>query len=363
MKIDEMNIKEIDARLAEIANEVETRSGDELDALKNEVAALQERKAELNAMEVRMSIANQINNGAGTVVETSATVDANEARANEFVKNGKVEMRSILSTGKIATPTNVGGIYGLGEVGSGIVDDVNAIALTGTGAWTAAYKKTDAEAADVTDGSAIGGTASTYDYVTINPAEWGILDEISKQVAKLTPLSYLQSIENSAVIALRAFAAKKIVENVQKSTLVENVTVAIDADFLRTVALGFRPIEGKGETKLYVSQADLLKIGKVRGTNEKKALYEINFDAGSATTGTITEGGLAVKFRILDNLAEGTQLYGQPGTIDMPMWDNYSVETDEGGDYFKRNMIGIRGLQTANADLAAYHGMQKITQE
>jgi len=46
----------------------------------------------------------------------------------------------------------------------------------------------------------------------------------------------------------------------------------------------------------------------------------------------------------------------------MPMWDNYAVETDEGGDYFKRNMIGIRGLQTANADLVAYHGMQIIKQ-
>ena len=71
---------------------------------------------------------------------------------------------------------------------------------------------------------------------------------------------------------------------------------------------------------------------------------------------------MAAAFRILDGLTAGTQLYGQPATIDMPMWGNYAVETDEGGDYFKRNMIGIKGTQTANADLVVLNGMQVIKQ-
>lgn len=312
-----------------------------------------------------MAIANQINAGAiaGKTVETSAPTNEKEQRAQEFVKNHHIEMRAVLSTGQIATPTNVGGVHGLGEIGSGIVDDVNAIALTGVGTWKAAYKKTDAVAADVTDGSKIGGTASAYDYVEINPAEWGILDEISQQVAKLTPLTYLQAVENSALIALRSFAAKKIVTNVLASTLIESKIVALDADFLRTLVLGFRPIEGKGIAKLYITAADLATLGKVRGTNEKRPLYEIAFDPSTVTSGVISEGGLATPFRIIDTLADGTQLYGQPGTIDMPMWDGYKVETNDGGEYFARNMIAVRGLQTANADLAAYHGMQKITQK
>ena len=71
---------------------------------------------------------------------------------------------------------------------------------------------------------------------------------------------------------------------------------------------------------------------------------------------------MAAAFRILDGLTAGTQFYGQPMNIDMPMWGDYAVETDEGGDYFKRNMIGIKGTQTAGADLVAKNGMQKITQ-
>ena len=124
----------------------------------------------------------------------------------------------------------------------------------------------------------------------------------------------------------------------------------------------FWAIKGKGACKLYISQADLATLGAVRGTNEKKALYEITFDNETNTSGTIKEGGMAAAFRILDGLTAGTQLYGQPATIDMPMWGNYEVSTDEGGDYFKRNMIGIKGTQTANADLVAKNGMQVIKQ-
>ena len=191
----------------------------------------------------------------------------------------------------------------------------------------------------------------------------GVLDEISKQVKKQSPLDYQGAIEDSAVSALRDTASAKILAAVQASSLKEAIfSRALDQNFLRKTVLGFRPIKGKGACKLYISQADLDTLGTVRGTNEKRALYEITFADETNTSGTIKEGGIAVSFRILDGLTAGTQLYGQPGAIDMPMWGNYAVETDEGGDYFKRSMIGIKGTQTAGADLVAFHGMQVIKQ-
>lgn len=62
-KIAEMNLKEIEERLAEIEKEIETRSGDELTALQKEVKELQERKAELIAMEERARVAADLNGG------------------------------------------------------------------------------------------------------------------------------------------------------------------------------------------------------------------------------------------------------------------------------------------------------------
>ena len=362
-----MRIDEIEARKAEISEMINDKEAQyDVDALLEEVRALNKEAEEIRNQNSKMDELRK-----GVSADTAATLrqvvrteqSADEKRALDFVRTGKMEIRQLLSTGTIAKPTKVGGISGLGAVASGIVDDVNAIPLTGSGAWIAAYKATDAAAAAVTDGNAVAGTASTYNYVTINPAEWGILDEISKQVKKMSPLDYEGAIKDSALIALRAFAASKIVAAVQASALAETRTsIALDATYLRKLRLKFRAIEGKGNVKLYLTQNDLSTLGDVRGTNEKKAVFEITFDDGSVTSGIIKDGGLAIPFRVDDNLTDGIQLFGQPGAIDMPMWDNYAVETDEGGDYFKRNMIGIRGLQTANADLVAYHGMQIIKQ-
>ena len=59
MNINEMTIQEVEARLAEIKNELEQRSGEELAALEKEVADLNARKAELKAVEERMAIARR----------------------------------------------------------------------------------------------------------------------------------------------------------------------------------------------------------------------------------------------------------------------------------------------------------------
>ena len=357
-------IEEIDARLVEIRSLLDNDDAD-VDALEAEINELtEERKKVVENAERRKALVTSISNGEGVVIERhDSAISEEEKRANKFVKSGRMEIRALVSTGSIAKPTKVGGISDLPEVGIGIVDDVNAIPLTGNGSWVVAYKKTEAAAADVTDGSAVAGTASTYDTVTINPAEWGVYDEISKQVKKMTPLNYQSAIAKSALTALRIKACEKITAAVIASDLAEKkYSVTLDQDYLRNLVLGYATHPGKGAVKLYLNRADLMTLGKVRGTNEKRPLYTIRYDAGTTASGVIEEGGTAVAFRVVDNLATGTQLFGQPATIDMPMWDNYEIATNEGGELFKKNLIGIRGLQTANANVVAYHGMQVIKQ-
>lgn len=369
MKLEEMKLADVEKRIAELDAEVkEMTVAEDIDKATEEKRSLLERQKELQELETRKQTALDLQNGVvvGRVIEERGRENmenAVEKRAQGFVESGKMETRAILATGKIAAPTKAAGISDLAEVAADIVDDVHAIPLTGSGAWTVGYKKSNASADDVTDGSAVGGTGMVTDYVTINPAEWGVTDEVSNQVKKMTPVDYMSAVETSALVALRTKASDKIVAAVKASDLVEKRTgIALDADYLKTIGLGFRAIKTKGAVKLYLAQADLLALGKVRGSAEKKAIYEISFDEGSTTSGTIKEGGLAIKFRVLDQLAEGEQLFGQPGAIDMPMWDNYEIKTDEGGEYFKNNQIGVRGIQTANADLVAWHGMQLITQ-
>lgn len=363
MEIKDMNMEQIEARKAEIAEEL--RSEDcNIEDLTAEVDALDARAAEIKAQaEKRSALTARVNAGAGAVVENGAPVDMTpeERSATNFVQSGRMETRALLSTGQIAKPTKATGVNGLAAVADSIVDDVNAVPLTGNGAWEVAYKTKDAVAADVVDGNKIAGTGAEFGKVSVLPALWGVLDSISNQVKKMTPIDYQSQIRNSALVALRTKAADKIVAAIKASGLAQKKTYKLDQDYLRSVAFGFRAIAGKGNTVLYIAQEDLLALGKIRGTAEKKALFEISFDAGTTTSGTITEGGLSVRFRVLDQLAKGTQLYGQPGTVDMPMWDNYEIKTDEGGNYFDTNQIGIRGLQTAGVDLVVVAGMQIIT--
>lgn len=351
-------LKEIEAEKEKLRAKIDTVETPEgIEEITEQARKLSNEEKEIRK---KMDLRDQLK--PKTISEEVQEVSEAEKRAKDFQATGKTEFRAMLSTGKIAQPTKVAGVNGLPEEVGSIVDDVKAVALTGNGAYTVAYKKTEAVAADVTDGSNIGGTGATFDYVIINPKEWGIHDEISNQVAKMTPLDYLAEIEKSAVIALRTEAEKKVYAAVLASDLLGTATEAFGPDYLRDIVLQHKTIAGKGGVKLYLNRADLVALGKIRGTSEKKPLYSITFDAGSYMSGTISEGGLAVPFSITEQLAAGTQLFGQPQTVEMPMWDNYRIETNEGGEYFRKNMIGIRGIQTANADLCAFHGLTKITQ-
>ena len=363
-------LRNIEDKKVEMRSEANTEgiTVERIDELTKEADELNERSKELNAelaeLEARSEAIKEEKSKIKVEKEirqmTTAKTEV-ELRAESLMNTGKMEMKALLSTGTIATPTAVGGINGLAEVGSGIVDDVKAVALTGNGAYKVAYKKTKAAAAAVTDGNAISSTAATFDVVTINPAEWGTLDTISNQVKKVSPLSYEAEVEASALIALREYASDKIIAAVQASDLAGEITQAIDKDYLTGLLLSYTSIAGKGEVVLYLNQTDLKALGAVRGTNEKRRLFDITFDPGTTKSGIISENGMACKFRVIDKLTTGTQLFGQPKTIEMPMWDGYKIDTDEGGKYFEANMIAVRGLQTANADLCAKNGMYVVS--
>lgn len=366
MEINEMTLNDITERRAAIETEL-TAPGADLNALEQEIRALNERESALrNAGEARRDLEQRI--ASAPVIQRltgmlHGETDQRTARAATFVQTNHLSMdaRTLLGSGELAKPVGVTQtISELPTVVCSIVDDVHADNAIGFGSWVVPYRKTSSEAADVTEGEEVSGTSGTFGEVEINPASWGVFDEISNQVKKYTPVNYTAAVEAGAYLALRKKAKAKITAAILASSLAEKVTIPIDADYLRTLVLGFDADESvAGGTKLYLCKADLLALGKVRGSANQDALYTIAFD--DENNGTISEGGTMVRFSINSSLSAGTQLYGQPKTVHMPMWGNYEVDTDEGGDFFKRNVIGIRGLQTANADLCAYHGMQVVS--
>lgn len=357
-------------------------ASEELDALKAKKEELEAELAEVNAQieeldkpadepqqveqPQRKKLDFMTNEMRGTKTMTKELL---EQRAQEF-KNTKTlkmdanEMRSVLvSSGKLATPTEVSGINDNGFVGvSSILDLVKVVNCEGMHTNRVAYAVNDMTAAQHTEGGVIVESDPTYDFIDITPKTYAVLASISKEAKKQTPLNYTQKVDENARLALRKVAAQVVTAAAANSTLTTALTLAaLDQKALRTIAFNYGGNEGiEGEAWLFINKADLITLGDVRGSNEKKAVFEITPDAANPNTGVIKDGGLSVKYCINNNLIAGTMLYGNPKNIELDLFSNYDVEVSN-DFYFNKLMDAIRGDVQLGADVVVKDGIIKVT--
>lgn len=359
---DEEELKAASAELDELnAKKAELEA--ELADINAQIAELDKPTEEEEGKRNKFNFMTKESRGINTM-----TYEERKAAAEEFAKTRKAtygaeETRSVLvSSGTIATPTEVGGINENGFAGvSSIIDLVKVVNCEGMGKNRVAYTKTDATAAEQTEGSAATGTGTTFGYVDISAESIAILDAISKQTKKQSPLQYEAKVKEKAMLALRKKAAEIVTEKVLASTLVTAFTVsALNENAIREIALNYGGDEGvEGAAYLFLNKADLVTLGKVRGTNDKKAVFEIIPDA-NPNTGTIKDGGTIVKYCLNKNLTAGTLLYGQPKNIELDLFSNYEIAVSE--DFmFDKLMDAIRGDVELGADVVAQGGMVKVT--
>ena len=305
----------------------------------------------------------------GVEARDSKPEDNAEARAKEFAKSGRMtignsEARAVLvSSGSLATPTEVAGINGLiGKQVSSIIDLVKVVNAEGMGAYKVAYMVDNATAAKQTEGEAYNNSESTFDYVEIKPQTEAILSYVSKQVQKQTPLDYKGKVNESALLALRKRAAAVVTAQIVASGL--NTTLAetaIGAGTLRKIAFNYGGNESVvGAATLFLNKTDLIAFGDVRGSNEKKAVYEITPDATNPNTGIIKDGGLSVPYCIDSNLTAGTMIYGQAQNFELALFSNYEIRVSE--DFaFDKGLLAIRGDVELGGDVVVKDGFVKVT--
>lgn len=284
--------------------------------------------------------------------------DGAEKRAQAFANSGRMniankEARAVLiSSGTIATPTEVKGINEKFNTVSSIVDLVKVTNAEGMGAYKVAYEDADAAAAATAEGAAYNGSDPTFGFVEIKPEKETVISYISEEVQKQSPLDYEGKTKTAALTALRKKAAEVITTKILASDLNEVLPVsAIGADTLRKIALSYGGDENVvGGAVLFLNKKDLVAFGDVRGSNEKKAVYEITPDASNPNTGIIKDGGLSVKYCINSNAAAfaeaeesaKTMFYGAPHAAELALFSDYEVKVSE--DYkFGEGLLAIRG--------------------
>ena len=378
-------LKEIEERLSAIAKEVDA-DGADLEALSREADELkEERDAIVAKEEKRQSILSKIAEGTvGTpsAMQTPAITESEEQRnAVEFVKSNRMTMdaptmRSVLlSGGTLATPTKVSGINDLPGTPCSIVDMVTVEDCTGMSADKVALVTVDSSASANTEGNAATGSEPTFAYVSITPATYSLVSYVSNEIQRQSPLNYADKVRASAVKALRRKAAAVITTAAITSTHgTEIIAASVGATTLRDIVLSYGADEEVvGNGVLFLNKTDLIAFGDVRGTNEKKAVYEITPDSGNPNVGIIRDGGLSVKYCINPNCTAltgttntsttatlPTMFYGVPSALKLDLFGPMEVKASE--DYkFAEDLLAVLGKASFGAGLVVKGGVVKVS--
>lgn len=381
-------MEEIESRLAAIPNEIE-KEGADLESLEKEVRALKDEKSKLyEEASKRKALLDAVTAGkAGTVLPNPFRVERKAAgaenRAEKLKETGRAlipgeEVRSVLiSGGTLATPTDVSGINDIpGAKASSIIDMVKVVNCTGMGSNKVAYISADIDAAAAqTEGSAATNKEPTFGFVTITPQSVAVLSYISKQAKKQTPLAYEAKVREQALVSLRKKAASLVTAALNSSEMNSLVAASvasgkgvINEKTLRNIVLAYGGDESVvGGAVLFLNKTDLIAFGDVRGTNEKKAVYEIIPDGDNPNTGMIRDGGLSVRYCINSNLIAcsgtaqsaseivPTMIYGNPQCFELDLFSDYEIRVSE--DFaFDKLMDTIRGDVELGGDVVVKNG-------
>ena len=259
MKLEEMTLADVEARLAEIETELETRSGEELDALKAEVVELQERKAILADLEQRQADAKALEEKRTeepvTEIETrkeEKTMQKIEEYRNseeyinayaKYIKTGKdEEVRKLLTTnvgdaGQVAVPDFVYDIIKTDWLKSGILSLVKRISVQGN--MKVQFELTAGDAVIHNEGSgAVSEEELTLGVVTLVPESIKKWISISDEVNDMKGEAFLRYIYDELTYKI-ARKAESILINKIKNLSTSASASAVNAKKVKAgAALG-----------------------------------------------------------------------------------------------------------------------------
>ena len=323
-------------------------------------------------------------------------LSAREVAKSLFLPQHAVEKSVTLATGTLAQPTGAGTNIRdpLGNGVGAIIDQVYVQDLTGMASYLEPYVISEfaASGADVATAAGTARTASgdpTFGVAKIAPYELTTTSYVDRNISRLTPANYYAKVYTMAIRAMRRDTVKMIFNGDGQSTndmfgikTAKNIAgnaiyatkelSAVDADLLTELMFAYGGDEMLGGScRLYLNKADLLALGKIRGTNEKRRLFDIVPDAGNPNTGTIREGGTIVPYSIASNLtalsgssqgsaAIQTMVYGDPMNYELGLFGDYTVRVDESVKAVER-MLTILGDAMVGGNLIVDKGFVVAT--
>ena len=366
---------EITARKAEIQNELKTADEKRIAELNTEADTLIAEETQLRA---KMDLSGKL----GTPDPKPEERRANETIEQRQAKELREKRAVTIGSGTLVQPKMTGGVNGLQNQISSIIDMVKVVPAQGMGSYQVSYQTANASAAKTSENTDATESDATFAYADIVPVTLATYSEISRETTKLTDLDYYGRVRDSAMVALR----KKVAEFIVTSDAATNAkfigilkapalvadhdlsVTAITADTLRKIAFNYGGDENiVGYAVLLLTKKDLIAFGDVRGTNEKKAVYEITPDTSNPNTGIIKDGGLSVQYVINNNLKDTaaatagdyTMIYGVPACYELALFSDYTITVSEDAAFRKR-MIAVLGEVMIGGNVTVYDGFVRV---
>ena len=368
--------------------------------VEQEVATVRERLTAV-AEEINEIVA-QIDEAEAAAATAAAAVSGDDTRSRrssaafqrrcaDFLRTGRMiyeNARSLItraatttaSTGVIG-PTGVGGINDdAGSNVSGFIDMITVTDCTGMASYKVALVTGDPSAAAGTDGTSPAQSSTAFDSVELTGKLYNLIDYVSAQIRKWSPLNYEAKIQERVRKALRAVLSKmvitKILASKQNSSM--EITGATGAalftpNLLSDIILAYGGDEGvDGAGCLVLPKADLKAFAAVRGKNEYLPVYSIVPDASNPSMGIIKDNnGLSCRYCLSKDvpaLSTATlstsgikgMFYGNPKCAEMGLWGGIDVLVNEGYK-FAEGLLTIKGEVTADAEVTVKNGFVVVT--
>ena len=390
----------------------ELRSAEnELKRINTEMSAIEQDIADLRAAIDDIEITENRSKPQGTTLNPMAVYDQSqnnaenrnntqenkdyEQRSQQLFDTGKIifnvsETRSALLTGDdgIVKPVGVSSDIKNPFTVSSIIDMVKTENCEGMSEYQYPYMKKEMSASVTKEGNeAVDGGADDdmFGYESIKPMLITTYAEVSKDFKNLKPIDYRRIIEKEAFNSLRRKIGKLIftgsyentppeITGIVNSKLISDDAIVkidgIDDHTLRNIVLNYGGNEESVlPAVLYLNKKDLIAFGDIRGTKDKKAVYDITPDTNNPNTGVIKDGGVTVKYCLNSTLKAisdtgtaadtDTMIYGQPDNYVIGVFGDFKVTTDE-SVAFKKRMIAILGEANVGGAVIAVDGFIKI---
>lgn len=369
MDFKKMTVSELEARKAEIANEIEKPDAD-LNALESEARSIKEElEARKSAEEKRVELRKMVAGGSGTVVNSFKETEPRSYNAespeyrNAYLKNlldqemTKEERAAFVhmttNTAAVLPVTMLNRIWDLVSTKHSIMGDIT---IYRTGTIIEVVKHTaivQGDAKIVAEATANDDEQNTFVKVTLSGKDFSKHVDISYAMAKMSLDSFESYLVTEIANRLGAAMAADVIAQIGNDMDSENkVTTEIARVGFSDIANLFSMLDGANNVTVYAKRSTIYKhlVGMVDESG--RPVFQPNAQAGAE--GTI----LGAVIKVEDSVADGVILAGDPSQFVYNMVQDIMVETDRD---IKKHVITHSGYARGEGALIVDNAFAQLT--